>query len=125
MSLQNLILPTINDLKFSTIKFNENCEYLQDEKGCSSEGKQYILDLITYCMKIKPFVHCYKDQVSSYNHTTHNILKNKIDLILPQFHKINKKTSIIGSLISGFIGLAYEVFLVFYIIEDIKPNIKQ
>ena len=45
------ILPTFNNLKFSTIKFNEKCEYLQEEKGCSSETKQYILDLITYCRK--------------------------------------------------------------------------
>ena len=26
-------LPTISDLKFSTIKFNEKCEYLQEREG--------------------------------------------------------------------------------------------
>ena len=50
----------LSDLKFSTIKCDEKCEYLQEEKGCSSEAKQYILDLATYCRKIRPLVHYYK-----------------------------------------------------------------
>ena len=37
----------------------------------------------------------------------HNILKNEIDLILPQV-STKQKHSIIASLVSGFIGLAYE-----------------
>ena len=36
------ILATMNDLKFSTIKFDDKCEYLPEEKGHSSEAKQYI-----------------------------------------------------------------------------------
>ena len=40
------ILPTINKFKFSTIQYDESCEYLQEEKGCSTEAKQHILDLI-------------------------------------------------------------------------------
>ena len=32
------ILPIINDLKFSTIKYNEKCEYLQEEKGHTTEA---------------------------------------------------------------------------------------
>ena len=91
-----------------TIKFDEKCEYLQ-EKGCSSEATQYVLDLITYCRKIRPFLHYYREQITSFNHTAHNILKNKIDLILLQFPTVRKeKRGIIASLISGFIGLAYE-----------------
>ena len=42
------ILPTVNDLKFLRIKFDEISEYLQEEKGCSSKAKQNILDLTTY-----------------------------------------------------------------------------
>ena len=39
----------------------------------------------------------------------HHILRNKIDLILPQFPTNRKeKRGIITLLISGFIGLAYE-----------------
>ena len=37
----------------------------------------------------------------------HNILKNTIDLILPQF-STRQTQGIIASLVSGFIGLAYE-----------------
>ena len=33
-------LPIINDLKFLTNKYNEKCEYLQQEKGCTTEAKQ-------------------------------------------------------------------------------------
>ena len=38
----------------------------------------------------------------------HNILKNEIGLILPQFTERKEKCGIITSLISGFIGLAHE-----------------
>ena len=58
------ILPTINDLKFSTIKYDEKCEYLQEEKGCTAEAKQYILNLITHCKKIRPFIHYYREQIN-------------------------------------------------------------
>ena len=81
--VNKICFPTVNDLKFSIIAFNEKCEYLQEEKGHSLEAKQYILDLITYDRKLKPFIHYYRNQISSFNHTVHNILKNKIDLILP------------------------------------------
>ena len=48
----------------------------------------------------------YKRQIKSYNNTAHNILKNVIDLILPQIHR--KKLGIITTIVSSFIGLAYE-----------------
>ena len=73
-----------------------------------NEAKQCILDLITYCRKIGPFTHYYRDQINSFNCTTHNILKNEIDLILPQFTVRKEKRGIITFLILGFIGLAYE-----------------
>ena len=38
-----LILPTVEDLKFLMLKFNDRCEYLQENKGKHSEEKQYIL----------------------------------------------------------------------------------
>ena len=60
-------------LNFSTIKFDEKCEYLQEEKGCNSKAKQYILDLKTYCRKIRPFMHYYREQITSFNGTAHNI----------------------------------------------------
>ena len=79
------ILPTVEDLKFVTLNFDDKCEYLQENKGQHTGEKRYILDLITYCRKIRPFVYYYKKQITYPNHTAHDILQNEIDLILPQF----------------------------------------
>ena len=106
--VMKFILPTIDDLKFSTIKCDEKCEYLKKEEGCTDKVKEHILDLIMYCRKIRPFLHYYRDQAYSSNHTAYNILKKKISLILPQYTERKVKWGIITSLISGFIGLAYE-----------------
>ena len=65
-----------------------------------------MLDLMTFCKKIKPFVLYYKRLINSYN-TTHNILTNEINLILPQIPR-TQKHGIIATLVSSFIGLAYE-----------------
>ena len=65
-----------------------------------------MLDLMTFCKKIEPHVIYYKRPIKSYN-TTHNILKNEINLILPQIPK-KQKCGIINKLVSSFIGLAYE-----------------
>ena len=62
--------------------------------------KEYISDLRPYCKKIVPFVHYYRKQISSYNHTAHNILMNEISLILPNFPKARQEKRItIASLI--------------------------
>ena len=75
-------------------------------EGCTVKAKEYILDLISYCQKIRPYIHYYKQQVKFLNDTVHHILKNKIDLIWPQF-PTKQRRGIITTLISGFIGLAY------------------
>ena len=56
-----------------------------------------------------PFVKFYKKQIAYYNCTAYEILLNEIGLILPIFprDKIHKR-GITTSLVSGFIGLAYE-----------------
>ena len=91
------ILPSTEDLKFSTLNFNKECEYLRDTKEeQTEEAKQHILDLITYCRKIGPHVQFYKHQIKSLNVTAHHILRNKVDLILPQFPTNRKeKTGIL------------------------------
>ena len=59
------ILPTIKDLTFSTLNFDNKCEYLQEkETGIISETKEHISDLITYCRKINPYVYFYKQQMT-------------------------------------------------------------
>ena len=103
------ILHIISDLKFSTINFDETWNYLQEKNGCSVNAKQYISDFIIYCRKIILFVQYYWKQISSFNHTAHNILTNETSSILPKFPKVRKgKRGIITSLISSFIGLAYQ-----------------
>ena len=55
-----------------------------------------MFDLVTFCKKIR-----------SYNHMALNILENEINLILPQVPR-KQKHGIITTLVSSFIGLAYE-----------------
>ena len=51
----------------------------------------------------------YKMQIKICNITAHHILKNEADLILPIFYEGQKsKRGIFETLISGFIGLAFE-----------------
>ena len=105
----NFILPSINNIEFSTLNFDETCNYLQEKNGWNENAKEYISDLRVYCKKIVPFVHYYKGEISSCNHTVHNILMNEISLILPSLPKDRKeKRGITTLLITGFIGLAYE-----------------
>ena len=85
------ILPSVNDLKFSTINFDETCEYLQEKNGCNENAKEDISDLRVYRKKIVPFVHYYKEQISSFICTVHNILMNEISLILPNHPKDRKR----------------------------------
>ena len=68
--------------------------------------KKYLTELETYCNKIKLFVSHYNKLIKSYNITVHNILENEIKTLLPQISR--QKCGIITTLVSGFIGLAYE-----------------
>ena len=68
----------------------------------------------------------YKMQIDIHNKTTHHILKNEVDLILPKFPKGRKsKRGIFSTIISGFVGLAFEGISSIFIIEDMKPCVKQ
>ena len=98
------ILPSVNDLKFSPNDFDERCNYLNDDLVHNHNTKEYISNIKVYCRKIVTFIHIYKEQISSYN-----ILMSEISLVLPNFPKSKvEKRSIIASLITGFIGFAYE-----------------
>ena len=66
-----------------------------------------MLKLRAYCNKVKPFVPYYNKLISSYNNTAHNILEKEIKLLLPKICK-RQKCGIITTVVSGFIGLAYE-----------------
>ena len=48
-------------------------------------------------------------QINAYNLTAHKILKNEVDLILPKFQPQGRnKRAIFGTIISGFLGLAFK-----------------
>ena len=69
--------------------------------------------LMNYCMKIMPYDQLYQRQIQYYNKTAYDTLANDIGKILPRF-PTNKRhgtilTSILGSIASKVIGLAYEV----------------
>ena len=68
------ILPSIKDLNFS--KLISDSTYLDAKNIGTAENKKYILDLLAYCKKIRPYVDYYKKYIKSYNNTVHHILKN-------------------------------------------------
>ena len=72
-----------------------------------TSSKKHMLDLMTFCKKIQPFVLYYKRLIKSYNDMAHNILENEINMILPQIPR-KQKHGIITMLVCSFIGLAYE-----------------
>ena len=66
-----------------------------------------MLELKAFCNKVRPFVTYYNKLINSYTNTTHNILEKEIKLLLPQVNR-EQKHGIITTLVSSFIGLAYE-----------------
>ena len=101
------ILPSVGDLNISELNYDDASDYLDNKSICNTDTKKHMLDLITLCKKIEPYVIYYKRLIKSYNNTVHNILKNEIDLILPQVSR-KQKCGIITTLVSSFTGLAYE-----------------
>ena len=101
------MLPMIGDLKFSKLDFDYTCAYTEKEYTPNMVSRKYMLELRAYCNKINPFVTYYNKLINSYNNTAHNILDKEIKLLLPQVSK-RQKCGIITTLVSSFIGLAYE-----------------
>ena len=99
-------------MDFSKLNYDNTCTYLDERNICNVETKNYLLDLLAFCKKIEPYVTYYQRQIKSHNNTGHNILKNKIDLILPQITR-KQKSGIITTIVSSFIGLAYEDISIF------------
>ena len=102
-------LPKVQDLQFTTIPYDKYCKHLEDAKLKGGLSLGLIDEIKTYCIKIAPYIHYYKKQIEYYNQTATDIMTNKIALMLPTFNKHERqKIGIITSLITGFIGLAYE-----------------
>ena len=100
------ILPSIEDIKFSRLNYDNTYAYMNKEYAPNMDSRKYLIELKSYCNKIKPFVSYYRKLINSYNKTAHNILENEIKPLLPQISR--QKCGIITILVSGFIGLAYE-----------------
>ena len=100
------MLPSMKDIKFSKLNFDHTCTYMNKEYAPNTDSRKYLTELKTYCNKIKPFVTHHINLIKSYNTTTYNILENEIRPLLPWVPR--QKCGIITTLVSGFIGLAYE-----------------
>ena len=95
------ILPSIGDLNFSILNYDNTWAYLDNKNMHDTASNKHMLDLMTFCKKIEPFVLYYKRLIKSYNNMAHNILKNEINLILPQIPR-KQKFRIITTLVSQF-----------------------
>ena len=96
----------IDDLKSSPINYDKDCKYLNDlnDNDDDEQIKINIKDLITYCLKLRPYMAFYKIQINASNKTAHHILKNEVDLILPKFPEGRKsKRGIFSTIISGLL----------------------
>ena len=46
------ILPTIGDLKFSKLNYDDTCTYVNNKNAQDAETRKYMLDLNTFCKKL-------------------------------------------------------------------------
>ena len=108
--ITKFILLTLDDLKLSPIRYDKDCKYICNLDDQNNEQiKQNLKDLLLYCAKLRPYMAFYKMQIKGCNITAHHILKNELDLILQKFYESHRsKREILSTLISGFIGLAFE-----------------
>ena len=103
-------LPKTKDLKLATFRFDFECSYANHTSTSNTDYAR----LMNYCLKIAPYAHLYQRQVQYYNKTAYDTLANDIGKILPKFstNQIHKHgailTTILGSVASKVIGLAYE-----------------
>ena len=86
------ILPTLDDLKLSPIKYNKECRYIQDlDDQENKEIEQNKRDLLLCCSKLRPYMELYKMQMKALNSTTHHILKKEVDLIFGKILQRSEK----------------------------------
>ena len=89
--ITKFILPTLDDLKLSPIRYDKDCKYICNLDDQNNEQiKQNIKDLLLYCAKLRQYMAFYKMQIKAHNIMAHHILKNEVDLILPKFYESHK-----------------------------------
>ena len=105
-NVTKFVLPSMGDIQFSNLNLDHSCAYMNKKYAPNMDSSKYIAELKTYCNKIKPFVSHYSKLIKLYNATVYNILENEIRPLLP--HISEQKHGTVSTLVSGFIGLAYE-----------------
>ena len=63
------ILPSIEEIKFSKLKYDNTCMYMNKEYAPNTDSRKYLTELKTYYNKIRPFVSYYRKLMNSYNCT--------------------------------------------------------
>ena len=102
-------LPKTKDLRLATFKFDFECSYANHTSSSTNYAKP-----LKYCMKIMPFAQLYQRLIQYYNQIAYDTLTNDIGKILSKFSTDNRQkhrailASILGSVASKVIGLAYE-----------------
>ena len=105
-------LPKTKYLKLATFGFDFECNYANH---ITTSNTNYV-KLLSYCLKIAPYTQLYQRQIQYYNRTVYDTLANDIGKILPKFPTDKRQrcgailTSILGSVASKVIGLAYEEY---------------
>ena len=79
---------------------------MNKEYAPNTDSSKYLKELKMYCNKLKPFVSYYFKLIKSYNNTVYDILENKIKPLLSKMPR--QKCGLVTTLVSRFIGLAYE-----------------
>ena len=114
-------IPKVEHLQITTFAFDLMCNHLNISK------KSYLLRYIKHCRRIAPYVKFYKQQIDYYNQTAYNLLQNEIGLMLPNFNNRKKGflTTILGTLATKVIGLAFEGISSYLHPKDIRPCRRQ
>ena len=62
------MLPSVKDIKFSNLNFDESCTYMNKTYAPHSDSTKYLSELKMYCNKIKQFVSYYSKLIASYKY---------------------------------------------------------
>ena len=69
-AITEFMLPMMDDLKLSPINYDKECKNLDDlDDYDNGEIKTCIKDLITYCVKLRPYMAFCKIQINGHNKT--------------------------------------------------------
>ena len=96
--ITKFILPSIGDIRFSHLTFNDSCSYMNKEYAPNTDSSKYLKEFKRYCHKLKPFISYYSKLINSYNSTFYDLMENKIKPLLP--NKPRYKCSLVTTLVS-------------------------